>query len=136
MLRQTSLSFVITLSIVALVLAGEPAEFTLTRATIDGGGVMRSIGGDIELSGTIGQPDAGAMSGGAYTLSGGFWFALEPTDCDEDGVVNGHDVASLLQCLDGPGVPTDESCRCFDADGSGEVDLRDVAQNQLHFDGN
>jgi hypothetical protein len=25
------------------------------------------------LSGTIGQPDAGQMSGGNYTLTGGFW---------------------------------------------------------------
>ncbi len=25
------------------------------------------------VSGTIGQPDAGAMSGGSYALSGGFW---------------------------------------------------------------
>jgi hypothetical protein len=25
------------------------------------------------LSGTIGQPDAGLMTGGSYTLAGGFW---------------------------------------------------------------
>jgi len=25
------------------------------------------------VSGTIGQPDAGTMSGGSYTLQGGFW---------------------------------------------------------------
>jgi len=40
--------------------------------TIDGGG-GNSTGGVFAVSGTIGQPDAGAMSGGNYTLVGGFW---------------------------------------------------------------
>lgn len=40
--------------------------------TIDGGGGT-STGGVYAISGTIGQPDAGAMSGGNYTLEGGFW---------------------------------------------------------------
>ncbi len=34
-------------------------DFDLDRWTIDGGGEMRSVGGGYELSGTIGQPDAG-----------------------------------------------------------------------------
>lgn len=36
-----------------------------------GGGA--STNGQYSVSGTIGQPDAGAMSGGNYTLQGGFW---------------------------------------------------------------
>ena len=32
-----------------------------------------STGGVFTVSGTIGQPDAGTMSGGNYTLQGGFW---------------------------------------------------------------
>jgi hypothetical protein len=37
-----------------------------------GGGTSR--GGQYSVSGTIGQPDAGGpMSGGGYTLTGGFW---------------------------------------------------------------
>src|SRR6266705_5521518 len=40
--------------------------------TIDGGGGT-STGGVYSVSGTIGQPDAGRMSGGNYTLDGGFW---------------------------------------------------------------
>ncbi len=47
--------------------------YDLTWNTIDGGGGMFSTGGPYSLGGTIGQPDAGTMSGGAYTLSGGFW---------------------------------------------------------------
>ncbi|UCC31662.1 MAG: hypothetical protein JSU86_05160, partial [Phycisphaerales bacterium] len=49
-------------------------DFEISRSTIDGGGTMRSTGGDFELSGTIGQPDAGTLSGGDFELSGGFWF--------------------------------------------------------------
>src|SRR6266480_7057323 len=40
--------------------------------TIDGGGGT-STGGVFSVSGTIGQPDAGKMSGGNFTLDGGFW---------------------------------------------------------------
>jgi hypothetical protein len=48
------------------------AQYSLDWSTIDGGGGT-STGGVYSVSGTIGQPDVGAMSGGAYTLSGGFW---------------------------------------------------------------
>jgi hypothetical protein len=48
--------------------------FDLDWNTIDGGGAMWTTGGDFELSGTIGQPDAGAtMTGGSFSLTGGFW---------------------------------------------------------------
>lgn len=46
--------------------------FDLSWSTIDGGGGSSS-GGGYALGGTIGQPDAGIMNGGAYTLVGGFW---------------------------------------------------------------
>jgi hypothetical protein len=51
--------------------------YELTWSTIDGGGATFSVGGSYELGGTIGQPDAGAMGGGAYTLAGGFWGAAQ-----------------------------------------------------------
>ena len=47
--------------------------YDLTWSTIDGGGYMFSTGGGYSLGGTMGQPDAGALSGGSYTLAGGFW---------------------------------------------------------------
>lgn len=38
------------------------------------GGGGTSTGGVYSISGTVGQPDAGAtMSGGTYTVDGGFW---------------------------------------------------------------
>ncbi len=63
-----------------LLLAGLLATATVSRAqpydiswyTIDGGGGSSS-GGTFSLTGTIGQPDAGHMAGGNFTLDGGFW---------------------------------------------------------------
>jgi hypothetical protein len=46
--------------------------YDLSWYTIDGGGAF-STGGSYSLSGSIGQPDAGSLSGGSYTLVGGFW---------------------------------------------------------------
>jgi hypothetical protein len=47
--------------------------YDLTWNTVDGGGATFSTGGTYELGGTSGQPDAGRLSGGSYTLAGGFW---------------------------------------------------------------
>jgi hypothetical protein len=48
-------------------------NYSIDWYTIDGGGGT-STGGVYSVTGTIGQPDAGAlMTGGNYTLQGGFW---------------------------------------------------------------
>ncbi|MFM2296132.1 MAG: hypothetical protein RLZZ350_2545 [Verrucomicrobiota bacterium] len=47
-------------------------SYSIDWSTIDGGGGT-STGGVYSVSGTIGQPDAGKMSGGNYTVDGGFW---------------------------------------------------------------
>jgi len=47
--------------------------YDLTWNTVDGGGYTWSEGGGYSLGGTVGQPDAGVLSGGEYTLAGGFW---------------------------------------------------------------
>jgi hypothetical protein len=46
--------------------------YELSWHTSDGGGGT-STGGSYILRGTIGQPEAGVMSGGSYELLGGFW---------------------------------------------------------------
>jgi hypothetical protein len=50
----------------------KPDLYSIDWFTIDGGGGT-STGSVYSVSGTIGQPDAGVMSGGNYTLQGGFW---------------------------------------------------------------
>ncbi len=61
---------------IALSVAGAGAlraqSFSIDWFTIDGGGGT-STGGVYSVSGTIGQPDAGRMSGGNYSIDGGFW---------------------------------------------------------------
>jgi len=52
------------------------AQPSINWYTIDGGGGT-STGGSFTISGTIGQPDAGApMTGGSFTLTGGFWAGI------------------------------------------------------------
>lgn len=61
-----------------LALAGISAiaqSYKLEPITIAGGG-GRSTGGTYEAVGTIGQPAAGLLAGGTFTLSGGFWGAV------------------------------------------------------------
>ena len=57
----------------AMVYAQTGGGYDLSWNTMDGGGAMFSTGGSYSLGGTIGQPDAGKLSGGGYTLVGGFW---------------------------------------------------------------
>ena len=47
--------------------------YDLSWWTVDGGGATLSTGEGYRLSGTAGQPDAGLLEGGGYTLGGGFW---------------------------------------------------------------
>jgi hypothetical protein len=52
-------------------------DFEIRRSTIDAGG-GRSTGSNLQLIGTIGQPDAGLATGGTFELRGGFWAAATP----------------------------------------------------------
>jgi len=47
-------------------------QYSIDWFTLDGGGGT-STGGVYAVSGTIGQPDAGKLAGGKYTVDGGFW---------------------------------------------------------------
>ncbi|MDX2131029.1 MAG: hypothetical protein SFY69_03120 [Planctomycetota bacterium] len=105
------------------------AQPTIDWYTIDGGGGTSS-GASFVLSGTIGQPDAGVMSGGSFTLTGGFWVGGSnggPAPCDPDvncdGNVDQDDVACLVQAVAGEG-----SCICTDPDFNqdGNVDQDDI----------
>jgi hypothetical protein len=73
-IRKISI-LVIVFALVSLLTAVALAQngFDLSWWSVDGGGYISSSGGDYTLGGTIGQPDAGELSGGVYTLSGGFW---------------------------------------------------------------
>ncbi len=58
--------------VVFFCLRASAQSYAIDWSTIDGGGGT-STGGVYSVSGTIGQPDAGHMSGGNYSIDGGFW---------------------------------------------------------------
>ncbi len=62
---------VVALSLPVGIALGDSLGYTLNWWTV--GGTISSTGGDYAIVGTVGQPDAGTMSGGDYTLAGGFW---------------------------------------------------------------
>lgn len=61
------------LLLIGVVAARAGNGFDLSWHTVDGGGQTSSQGGSYYLGGTIGQPDAGLLSGAGYELGGGFW---------------------------------------------------------------
>ncbi|HAO80151.1 MAG TPA: hypothetical protein DCQ92_14505 [Verrucomicrobia subdivision 3 bacterium] len=66
-MRKTFLSLWVSFSAFAAL-----AQYSIDWFTIAGGGT--STGATYQVSGTIGQPDAGpTLSGGNYTIDGGFW---------------------------------------------------------------
>jgi hypothetical protein len=92
--------------------------------TIDSGGGT-SLGGALALSGTIGQCDAGAtLSGGGFSLTGGFWVAMAPTcraDFNADGSANSQDFFDFLTAF-------------FGADPSADFNDDAVINSQDFFD--
>ncbi|CUU34769.1 MAG: hypothetical protein K6U12_06140 [Armatimonadetes bacterium] len=91
-------------------------NYDLSWWTIDGGGVTFATGGTFNLGGTIGQPDASsALTGGTYSLTGGFWFtpACIPTngDVDGSGCVDDADLLNVLFAFGATGAnPADVNC--------------------------
>lgn len=63
------------LMFVATVTVASAQSYAIDWHTVDGGGGT-STGGVYSVSGTVGQPDAGTMSGASYSLTGGFWSLL------------------------------------------------------------
>ncbi len=99
--------------------------FEIDWHTIDGGGGF-SAAGAFELEGTLGQLDAGIMTGGNFELAGGFWPGAVPRcaclgDMNSDGDRNGADIAAFVACVIGGGA-----CLCADVNGMNGVTLADV----------
>lgn len=104
-------AWAVLLGVVALSLSAALAQqasvggFGLSWHTIDGGGGSVA-GGTFELTGTMGQPDAGAtMAGGDFVLAGGFLAigAPDSTTCSPDisppggdGMVNINDLLEVI----------------------------------------
>jgi len=67
------LRFCFCLATLAFGVQARAQSYSIDWFTVDGGGGT-STNGAYQVSGTIGQPDAGApMTNGIYSLTGGFW---------------------------------------------------------------
>jgi hypothetical protein len=136
--NRTSRPFTAILLSILCFSAAAHADYAIDWWTVDGGGAMFSTGGAYSLGGTIGQPDAGVMSGGSYTLVGGFWAVSIPSapevclgDADCDGDVDFFDIDPFVAKLGCPGVdPVGCSSGCSwqncDVDEDGDVDFFDI----------
>jgi hypothetical protein len=92
---KTLRSMVALLASLGLTFCASAQTYSIDWFKISGGGGT-STGGVYAASGTIGQPDAGgAMSGGNYSLTGGFW--------------------SLIAVVQTPGAPTLSLTRSADS---------------------
>ncbi len=122
---QITIRILMTLLLVSVGVAAAD-DLKIDWYTVDGGGVMRSSGGDYELSGTIGQPDAGVTAGEPFTLSGGFW-SVPPcwciSDLNIDGLRDGADIRHFIGCMLGSA----SACDCADIDSNGLLDTTDVS---------
>jgi hypothetical protein len=83
----------ILLSLLAFTLPVGAQNYSINWFTIDGGGGT-SAGGGFTVSGTIGQPDAGAMSGGNFSVSGGFW-SLDPQGWPVLSITHNNGIAHI-----------------------------------------
>ena len=127
---------ILTCCLILLLAAGlSSGDVRIDWWTIDGGSAMFLGGGDFELSGTLGQADAGpVLAGGAFELTGGFW-QVRPADCTGDWGVDLADFGIFESCMTGPGGSLGVGCICADLDGDGDVDLADMKAFQAMFTG-
>jgi hypothetical protein len=110
----------ITILLCVLFLSVASADYETRWYTVDGGGGTCS-GGPYQLTGTIGQPDAGYLSGGPYESLGGFW--VGGPLC----IVNlEHFAVFAAYWLDGPCNESNDWCDGADLDQLNDVDIDDL----------
>jgi len=127
--------------------SGVAQDFAISWSTLDGGGAgpaNASAGGGYTLSGALGQPDARnhpePMTGGAYSMTGGFWVIPEcpaiPADYDGDCDVDAADLAFFDTCWSGPNVPQwGPGCAGVLLDSDADVDQDDFGVFQQCYTG-
>jgi len=120
------LSSIAALGLVALGTGSALAQPEINWFKVAGGGVALANGGSIDLYGTAGQHDAGAMGADTIVLFGGFWVPEQfdpapcPADYNQDGGIDSGDIESFFMDWEAGNTLADVN---FD----GGVDAADVA---------
>lgn len=133
-LRRLALAYCLTVAtffgITTVVLAQTGGPYDLSWHNIGPGG--SASGGSYSLNASIGQPDAATMSGGSYTLTGGF-LPGGPA-CALAGDLNGDGQVTVLdiQMIAGAWPQTTASFP-YDQSGDGDLDIQDVALVAAQF---
>jgi len=122
---------------IALLLSSAPAAHAQTGGPYDlswhniGPGGAAS-GGSYDLLSSIGQPDAATMSGGSYTLTGGF-LPGGPT-CALAGDLNGDGQVTVLDIqMIAAAWPQATASFPYDQSGDGDLDIQDVTLVAAQF---
>ena len=122
---------------IALLLGGAPAAlaqsggpYDLSWHNIGPGG--SASGGPYSLDASIGQPDAATMSGGSYTLTGGF--LPGGSTCALAGDLNGDGQVTVLDIQMIAGAwPQATASFPYDQSGDGDLDIQDVTLVAAQF---
>ena len=122
---------------IALLLGGAPAAlaqsggpYDLSWHNIGPGG--SASGGPYSLDASIGQPDAATMSGGSYTLTGGF--LPGGSTCALAGDLNGDGQVTVLDIQMIAGAwPQATASFPYDQSGDGDLDIQDVTLVTAQF---
>lgn len=118
-----ALATVILFGLVPVLHAQTGGPYDLSWHNIGPGG--SASGGSYGLLGSIGQPDAATMSGGSYTLTGGF-LPGGPT-CALAGDLNGDGQVTVLDIqMIAAAWPQATASFPYDQSGDGDLDIQDV----------
>jgi hypothetical protein len=137
-MRRRGLLALMLLTLTTLLAAAAHAQsgggYDLSWWTIDDGGITFAVGGTFDLGGTVGQPDASnALTGGPYSLTGGFWFT--PTcvahngDVDANGCIDDADLLAVLFAFGNTG----SNLGRVDTNCDGVVDNANLLQVLFNF---
>ena len=124
------LSFAALFSLVSVANAQTGGPYDLSWHNIGPGG--SASGGSYSLDASIGQPDAATMSGGPYTLTGGF-LPGGPA-CALAGDLNGDGQVTVLDIQMIAGAwPQATASFPYDQSGDGDLDIQDVTLVAAQF---
>ena len=132
--RRLTLAYCLTVAtsfgVITVAQAQTGGPYDLSWHNIGPGGSAN--GGSYSLDASIGQPDAATMSGGSYTLTGGFLpggtTCALAGDLDGDGQVTVLDIQMIAAAW-----PQATASFPYDQSGDGDLDIQDVTLVAAQF---